>query len=52
MSDQAAGTVPWFEIASDDPDGVERFYGDLFRPAVPDRRGPLPDLRRGGFLTR
>lgn len=26
----AVNTVAWFEIASDDPDGVQRFYGDLF----------------------
>ncbi|GAA0364229.1 VOC family protein [Microbispora corallina] len=26
----AFGTVAWFEIATDDPDGVQRFYGDLF----------------------
>jgi predicted enzyme related to lactoylglutathione lyase len=26
----AFNTVAWFEIASDDPEAVERFYGDLF----------------------
>ncbi|MBE3012423.1 VOC family protein [Microbispora sp. NEAU-D428] len=26
----AVNTVAWFEIASDDPEGVQRFYGDLF----------------------
>lgn len=24
------GTVPWFEVATGDPDGAERFYGGLF----------------------
>lgn len=23
-------TVTWFEVATDDPDGAERFYGQLF----------------------
>ncbi|GGO03504.1 glyoxalase [Microbispora rosea subsp. aerata] len=26
----AVNRVAWFEIASDDPEGVQRFYGDLF----------------------
>ncbi|MEU6427643.1 VOC family protein [Microbispora sp. NPDC046973] len=26
----AVNTVAWFEIASDDPEAVQRFYGDLF----------------------
>ncbi|XVQ83696.1 VOC family protein [Microbispora siamensis] len=26
----AVNTVAWFEIASDDPESVQRFYGDLF----------------------
>ncbi|NJP23572.1 VOC family protein [Microbispora hainanensis] len=26
----AVNTVAWFEVASDDPEGVQRFYGDLF----------------------
>lgn len=24
------GTVPWFEVATGDPDGAEKFYGGLF----------------------
>ncbi len=30
MATPAFNTVAWFEIASDDPDAVQRFYGDLF----------------------
>ena len=26
----APGTLAWFEVASDDPDGAEKFYGSLF----------------------
>ncbi|WP_327046930.1 VOC family protein [Microbispora sp. NBC_01189] len=29
-AEPAVNTVAWFEIASDDPEGVQRFYGDLF----------------------
>lgn len=30
MTTSAFNIVAWFEVASDDPDGAERFYGDLF----------------------
>ncbi|MEZ0076218.1 VOC family protein [Planotetraspora sp. GP83] len=30
MTTPAVNTVAWFEVASDDPDGVQRFYGELF----------------------
>jgi Predicted enzyme related to lactoylglutathione lyase len=30
MSTPAINTVAWFEVATDDPDGAQRFYGDLF----------------------
>ncbi|GII54892.1 glyoxalase [Planotetraspora thailandica] len=30
MGDPAVNTVAWFEVASDDPAAVERFYGELF----------------------
>jgi predicted enzyme related to lactoylglutathione lyase len=30
MSVPAINTVAWFEVASDDPHAVQRFYGDLF----------------------
>ncbi|GII27587.1 VOC family protein [Planotetraspora mira] len=30
MSVPAINTVAWFEVASDDPAAVRRFYGDLF----------------------
>jgi predicted enzyme related to lactoylglutathione lyase len=30
MTIPAAGTLAWFEVASDDPDGAQKFYGSLF----------------------
>lgn len=30
MSDPSINTVAWFEVATDDPDGAQRFYGELF----------------------
>lgn len=30
MSTPAAGTLAWFEVASDDPDSTQKFYGSLF----------------------
>ena len=30
MSESAYNSVAWFEIGTDDPDTVERFYGELF----------------------
>jgi len=30
MSIPAMNTVAWFEVATDDPDGAQRFYGELF----------------------
>jgi len=30
MSNPAPGTLAWFEVATSDPDGAEKFYGRLF----------------------
>jgi len=30
MTDPAPGSLAWFEVASDDPDGAQKFYGSLF----------------------
>ncbi|RJL34364.1 VOC family protein [Bailinhaonella thermotolerans] len=30
MTTPAFNTVAWFEIASDDPDGAQKFFGELF----------------------
>jgi predicted enzyme related to lactoylglutathione lyase len=30
MSTPAPGTLAWFEVATDNPDGTEKFYGSLF----------------------
>jgi predicted enzyme related to lactoylglutathione lyase len=30
MTSPAINTVAWFEVASDDPDAAQRFYGELF----------------------
>lgn len=30
MTPPAPGTLAWFEIATSDPDGAEKFYGSLF----------------------
>jgi predicted enzyme related to lactoylglutathione lyase len=30
MTNPAPGTLAWFEIATSDPDGAEKFYGSLF----------------------
>ncbi len=30
MTNPAPGTLAWFEVATDDPDGAEKFYGSLF----------------------
>ena len=30
MTAPAYNTVSWFQVGSDDPEGVKRFYGDLF----------------------
>ncbi|MEV0967773.1 VOC family protein [Microtetraspora glauca] len=30
MTIPAFNTVAWFEVAGDDPDALQRFYGDLF----------------------
>ena len=30
MTNPAPGTLAWFEVATDDPDTVEKFYGSLF----------------------
>ncbi|MFI6816397.1 VOC family protein [Nonomuraea sp. NPDC050328] len=34
-------TVTWFEVATDDPAGVERFYGDLFGWTFAPADGPI-----------
>ncbi|MEO3892132.1 VOC family protein [Nonomuraea sp. B5E05] len=34
-------TVTWFEVASDDPEGAERFYGGLFGWAFTGEGGPI-----------
>ena len=30
MTTPAPGTLAWFEVATSDPDGAEKFYGSLF----------------------
>jgi len=30
MTSPAPGTLAWFEVATDDPDGAQKFYGSLF----------------------
>ena len=30
MTSPAPGTLAWFEVATGDPDGAQKFYGDLF----------------------
>jgi predicted enzyme related to lactoylglutathione lyase len=30
MTDPAPGSLAWFEVATDDPDGAQKFYGSLF----------------------
>jgi len=30
MTNPAPAVLAWFEVAADDPDAAERFYGDLF----------------------
>ena len=30
MTQPAPGTLAWFEVATDEPDGAEKFYGSLF----------------------
>ena len=30
MTNPAPGTLAWFEVATSDPDGAEKFYGSLF----------------------
>jgi predicted enzyme related to lactoylglutathione lyase len=30
MTNPAPGTLAWFEVATSDPDGAEKFYGRLF----------------------
>jgi predicted enzyme related to lactoylglutathione lyase len=30
MTNPVPGALAWFEVAVDDPDGAERFYGNLF----------------------
>jgi predicted enzyme related to lactoylglutathione lyase len=30
MTNPAPGTLAWFEVATDDPDAAEKFYGSLF----------------------
>src|SRR5215471_11689197 len=30
MSQPAPGTLAWFEVATSDPDGAQKFYGNLF----------------------
>ncbi|WP_084963846.1 VOC family protein [Thermoactinospora rubra] len=41
-------TVTWFEIATDDPAGAERFYGGLFGWSFAHDEGPL-DYRLIGY---
>ncbi|MEU1719902.1 VOC family protein [Nonomuraea sp. NPDC005692] len=42
-------TVTWFEIATDDPEGAERFYGELFGWSFSrDDDGPV-DYRMIGY---
>ncbi|SDK70765.1 VOC family protein [Nonomuraea jiangxiensis] len=41
-------TVTWFEVATDDPDGAERFYGGLFGWEFTRDDGPM-DYRMIGF---
>ncbi|MFI6386072.1 VOC family protein [Nonomuraea sp. NPDC050547] len=38
-------TVTWFEVATDDPDGAERFYGGLFGWTFTPGGGDGPDYR-------
>lgn len=47
----AHGTVDWFQIDADDPDGAERFYGELFSwtfAADPNGGGAYRLARRAG----
>ncbi|HEU0287458.1 MAG TPA: VOC family protein [Nocardioidaceae bacterium] len=30
MTNPAPGTLAWFEVATSDPDGAQKFYGNLF----------------------
>jgi hypothetical protein len=30
MTSPAPGTLAWFEVATSDPDGAQKFYGELF----------------------
>ncbi|MEV2267232.1 VOC family protein [Nonomuraea africana] len=41
-------TVSWFEVATDDPEGVQRFYGDLFGWHFAEAQGVSMDYR---FIT-
>ncbi|MFI7615115.1 VOC family protein [Nonomuraea terrae] len=34
-------TVTWFEVASDDPEGAQRFYGGLFGWTFERAEGPI-----------
>ncbi|KAA9380849.1 VOC family protein [Microbispora cellulosiformans] len=65
-AEPAVNTVAWFEIASDDPEGVQRFYGNLFgwRFRTSDNSGAMgidyrlisypgdDEVRGGVFATR
>ena len=40
MTNPAPGTLAWFEVATSDPDGAEKFYGSLFDWTF-DADGPM-----------
>ncbi|GAA4089961.1 VOC family protein [Nonomuraea soli] len=47
---QVDNTVTWFEVATDDPEGAERFYGGLFGWRFGARfEGEQLDYRRIGY---
>jgi hypothetical protein len=44
----SVNTVGWFEVATDDPDGAQRFYGELFGWTF----NPDPDAAKVGMDYR
>lgn len=42
-------TVTWFEVATDDPDGAERFYGGLFGWSFSTDGNEVMDYRLAGY---
>lgn len=43
MTAPVPGTLAWFEVATDDPDGAQKFYGNLFDWTfdAPDASSPM-----------